>query len=165
MTDDQEIPTIKIGDREFAVPEFSGWAQRVVSPMLMKASKLAPSIEEEESFGKVLDAVYTALTIQTIDGKKTGKKVNDISKEDFEELRFKSLQMAQEILPTLLRQAGLIRKEDGKSNGKGGPAAPDSPLPGETTSTSEPLTSSSPHTEDGKISNDSLPRRSQQFTG
>ncbi len=131
-----EDPTVTIGGRTFTVPEFPFWAQRKVSPSLLKASSNARDLEDEGKFGQLLDAIYSALTINTVDGKPGGAKVNDISKEDFECLKIKSMHLATEVLPILLRQAGLIQEKTGApTTGNGGSAAPDSPLPGETTST------------------------------
>jgi hypothetical protein len=128
-----EDPKVTIGGREFTVPEFPFWAQRKVSPALLKASANARNLEDEEKFGQLLDAVYFSLTISTVDGKPAGAKINDISKEDFECLKIKALHLATEVLPILLRQAGLIQEKAG--TGGGGAVQPDTPLPGKTTST------------------------------
>lgn len=128
-------PKVMIGDREFSVPEFPFWAQRKVSPMLMRASRAANDLEDDKRFGELLDAIYTSLTINTKNGKPDGEKINDISKEDFECLRIKSLHLALEVLPLLLRQAGLTQDKSSAANGSGGAAPPETPLPGATTST------------------------------
>lgn len=128
-------PVVKIGDFEFKVPEFSGWAQRVVSPALTKASSL--DMSDAKAYGTFLDTLYAALTIQTVDGKKDGAKVNEITKDDFENLRFKSIHLAKEVLPTLLRQAGLIADKDSPESKGGAAPMPGTPLNGASTSTIE----------------------------
>ncbi len=111
MTDQSDDPTVEIGGRTFSVPEFSGWANRKVSPALMQAAKLANELADGDNYSKLLDTVYMCLTVQTKDGKKDGPKVNDISAEEFDNLRINSLHIAEKVLPLLLTQAGLKRSE------------------------------------------------------
>ncbi len=135
-------PKVTIGGRDFSVPEFSGWAQRKVTPLLMKATGYL-DIADEETFGRLLDTVFTCLTIQTVDGRKDGRKVNDISQDDFEALRIKPYSIATEVLPVLLKQAGLASEKAVDAAIGRATATPDTPLPGASTSTTSPPASSS----------------------
>lgn len=133
-------PIVTIGGRAFLVPEFSIWAQRKVSPALLNVASHGAAIADPVKFGELLDTVYLALTTETKDGSPDGEKVNAITKDEFERLKMKALSLATEVLPTLLRQAGLTQSEAVPA--AGGAAAPDSPLPGATTSTTSSPTSS-----------------------
>lgn len=139
MSDDVKIT---LGGRDFAVPQFSIWAQRRVTPLLLGMVGKLDKLEDPKNFGELVDVVYEVLTTQTVDGKKSGQKVNDISKDEFEELNILAMDLATGVIPVLLTQAGLARKKD--VPGGVGAAVPDTPLPGETTSTTSSPDTSSP---------------------
>jgi hypothetical protein len=136
-----EDAKVTLGGRDFAVPQFSIWAQRKVTPMLLGMVGKLDKLEDPENFGKLVDVVYDVLTIQTVDGKKSGQKVNDISKDDFEDLSIRAMDLAKDVIPVLLVQAGLANKKEG---GGAGAAVPETPLAGETTSTTSSPDTSSP---------------------
>ncbi len=125
MTDD----TVTLGGRTFAVPQFSIRQQRTVSPALMSLSGKAQQIGDPAIFAELIDTIYMCLTVPGNDK----KPINDISKDEFEELPMGALEMATEVLPMLLRQAGLIKVN--AVPGGAGDAAPQTPLSGATTST------------------------------
>lgn len=149
-------PKVTIGGREFSVSEFSVKAQRKVTPALMDVAKYAGNIGDADKFGLLLDTIFLCLTIED---------PTVITRDEFEALKVKPLQLATEVLPVLLTQAGLQEQKPGQLlNGKGGPAAPDTPLPGENTSTTLSPTSSSQPTANGTPSNDGLQVESPQST-
>lgn len=122
---------VTIGGRDFSVPEFSIRQQRIVTPLLMSAAGVTGDLSNAEEFGRVLDCVYDCLTVKD----RAGNPINDISKDDFEDLRCGPLHIATVVLPALMTQAGLKQPGDPSTEGGAGQAAPDTPLPGGTTST------------------------------
>lgn len=134
---------ISLGGRDFTVPQFPIWAQRTLTPRLLAMTGKLDSLDDPKTFGELLDIVYDALTIGTVDGKKNGQKINDISKQDFEDLPILAMDLAQNVIPTLLVRIGLAKKKPNEPVGGAGAAVPDTPLDGATTSTtSSPDTSS-----------------------
>lgn len=135
-------PKVTIGGRDFSVPEFSGWAQRTVTPALMKVAGNV-DISDEETFGRLLDTVFKCLTIQTVDGRKDGKPVNAITVDEFEALHIRPVEIAMKVLPVLFKQAGLTPNKDAAALPGGVAPMPGTPLPGETISTTSPQALSS----------------------
>lgn len=123
-----EDPKVKIGDREFVVPEYSLRQQRVISPMLKEVSEVAGEVG---GFPKMIDAIYECLTVKG----KDGTPINDISKDDFDDLKCGYPHVLAEVLPVLMKQAGFNLDGPADSKGGAGDAAPRTPLSGETTST------------------------------
>lgn len=81
---------------------------------------------DEAGFGLMLDTVFLCLTIES---------ENPIDKDEFESLRIKALDLSIAIR-VLLEQAGLKKAgADQPPQGGAGGAAPETPLNGETTST------------------------------
>lgn len=119
-----EDPKVTIGGRTFTVPEFTIKQQRKITPALMTVAAYGGAIEDENKFGKMIDTIYLCLT----------EAGNEITKDEFENLKMKALPLATEVLPVLLRQAGLTQDKPAAA-GPGGSAEPKTPLPGETTST------------------------------
>lgn len=142
-------PRVTIGGHSFVVPEFCIASQRKVTPALLRIQGYALDLDDDKKFGDFIDTIFMALTIEK---GADGKPINDVSKEKFEGLKMKAMVLAQEVLPLLLRQAGLLKEPapgDTPANG-GGAALPDSPLPGASTSTTSSPISSSPPTTDGQ---------------
>lgn len=124
-------PTVTIGGRQFAIPEFTVKQQRKVTPALMKMSTILGDLANEEAFGQMLDTLFLCITIGREDA---------ISRDEFEGLPIRPFEMANSVFPVLLQQAGLIKAAGG--TGGAGDAAPDTPLSGETTLTTSSQTSS-----------------------
>lgn len=123
--------TITLGDRTFTVPQFSIRQQRKISPTLMALSGKAQQIGDPEVFAELIDTIFMCLTIDGPDK----KPINNITKDEFEDLPMGALAMATEVLPMMLRQAGLVKVDATPAPGGAGAAVPQTPLTGETTST------------------------------
>jgi hypothetical protein len=150
---------LKIGERQFALPKFPIWAQRKVTPAMMAIAKPAviDNMDDPKKFGQVIDAIFLALTTNTIDGKPSGDRLNTITKDDFECLSIDALDLAQTVIPAVLVALGLAKAKNPvapyKPNGGAGDAEPGTPLNGSDTSTTSSPPASSDSNSIGQASN------------
>lgn len=148
-------PVVEIGGCKFVVPEYSIKSQRQITPALVRVAATVGDLANEKNFGELIDTIFLALTIEG---------ANKITKDEFEALKMKPLQLAGDVLPVILVQAGLKKSDQfstilpggGKPQGGAG-ANPETPLSGETISTTSSPISSSPPDASGTPASDLPP--------
>ena len=105
MNGDDEIPKVRLGKREFEVPEFKWGEVRKLAPLLRRCSKVNWDELPEDDFQAIGDLIHLVMS----------RVEPSIQRSDLDDMPGLGINQISAAVPVILRQAGMEAAPKGEA--------------------------------------------------